>query len=399
MPSLKQYQTIEIKSFSAKWVAVTLLLSSFIAKADELDTLQFRASLNKTHDSNLFRRASNEVSDQITTTTLGVKLDKTYSLQRVLLDVSLTDYKYDVSNFLDFTAKNYNGSWQWSLTPSLTGSVSTQRAQSQNNFGDFRSSALNIRTQTDNQFLVRYSPHNVWSGLLGFTQSNLSNSAAFTAISDFDSSGFDTGVSYQFPSGTSITLQSHRRNAEYKKRPLNPLIAFDNGYEEQEYEANFFMADEGRSKLNAKIGYLDREYNNFTIRNYSAVTGYVDYELILTGKLRSNINLSRILAPYETITTTYSLTDSISGRLTYNLTSKVQAGINAQYGERDFGGRGQFGSSGRLDKDTSYGAILRWVPIKNVGFSLSASKSHRNSTLTNFSYDDTLTYFNVDLNL
>lgn len=399
MPLIKQYRRIKIKSSLPVYVAAVLLFTSLSAEADELDTLQFRATLNKTYDSNLFRRANNEVSDQIKTTTLGVKLDKTYSLQRVILDASLVDYKYDVSDFLDFTAKNYSGSWLWSLTPSLTGSVSSQRSESQNNFGDFRNSILNIRTVTDNQLLVRYSPHNVWTGILGFTQSNLSNSATFTAISDFDSSGFDMGVSYRFSSGSLITIQSHRREAEYKKRPLDPILAFDNGYEEQEYEANLFMADEGRSKLSAKLGYLEREYNNFTIRNYSAVTGFVDYELTLTGKLRSNINLSRMLAPYETFNTAYSLTDSVNARLAYDITSKIQAGANFQYGERDFGGRGQFGSSGRLDKDTSYGVTLRWVPLKNVGFSLSTSKSHRNSTLANFSYDDTLTYINVDLSL
>jgi exopolysaccharide biosynthesis operon protein EpsL len=369
-----------------------------ISSADELDTLQFRASVNKTYDSNLFRRSNNELAEQITTSTLGVKLDKTYALQRLVLDVSYVDNKYNENDYLNFAATNYNGSWLWSLTPNLTGTLSSQRTQSLNSFGDFLNTTRNIRTLTDHQFRAQYSPHKVWSVILGVTQSKLENSETFTAISDFDATGLDYGAAYSFASGATITFLGHSRKGEFKKRPLDPIVAFDNGYSENEYEIDLFFQEPGKSKFTGKLGYLEREYDNFTIRNYESYIGYLNYDLILTGKIKSSFGLSRTIAPFETDTTAYSVSDSVNAQLSYDITSKIQTGINLRYTERDFGGRGQFNSS-RLDKEESFGGFIGWNPTKNIGFSLRSTKSSRNSNVSRFDFDDTLTSVNVELKI
>jgi hypothetical protein len=268
-----------------------------------------------------------------------------------------------------------------------------------NSFGDFRNTTQNIRTMTNNQFRLLYSPHNVWSLILGVTQMKLQNSEVFTAITDFDATGLDYGVMYKFASGSYITLLGHKRSGELKKRPLNPILVYDNGYTEEEYEINLDVAEDSNSRLTAKLSYIDHEYDNYTIRNYDTYLGNVDYEWRLTGKLRSNFNLSRTLSAFETINTTYSIADAFAARLSYDLTSKIQAGLNLSYGKRDFEGRGQFDTSGRSDIEQSYGASIRWNPTKNVGVSLTNTKSSRNSTLASFDYDATLTYVNVELRI
>lgn len=372
---------------------------SLISQADELDTLQFRASVNKAYDSNLFRRSNNEVSEQITRSTLGIKFDKAYSLQRLTLDFYLVDNKYHENDYLDFLAKNYNGAFLWSLTPRLTGSVTSRRTQSMNNFGDFLNNTRNIRTITNNEFRMKYSPHQVWSAILGLSQNKLENSQVFTAISDFDAIGLDYGLGYDFPSGAYIKFLAHNRRGDFKSRPLDPSIAFDNGYKENEYEVDLFLQEEGKDKLSAKLGHVSREYNNYSVRDYDAFVGYINYDLILTGKIKSSFGLTRIAAPFETLNTTYSLTDALTARLTYDFSSKIQAGLNLRYAERDFEGRAQFDTSGREDKEHSYGAFVSWNPTKNVGFSLNSTKSTRDSTVSRFDYDDTLTSINVELKI
>lgn len=393
----KQFPQLK-KTPVPNWVAFSFCILTFSVMADELDTLQFKASVNKAYDSNLFRRSNNEVSEQITTSTLGVKLDKTYSLQRFILDISYVDNKYNENDYLDFAATNYNGSWLWSLTPELTGTLSSQRTQSLNNFGDFLNTTKNIRTLTDNQFRAKYSPHQVWSLILGVTQTKLENSELFTAISDFDATGLDYGAAYNFASGSTITFLGHSRKGEFKKRPIDPVIAFDNGYSENEYEIDLFVQYPERSKFTGKLGYLQREYDNFTIRNYQSYIGYLNYDLIITGKINSSFGLSRIIAPFETESTAYSISDSLNAQVTYDITSKIQAGVNLRYTERDFGGRGQFNSN-RLDKEDSIGGYVSWNPTKNVGFSLRSTKSSRNSNVSRFDFDDTLTSVNLELKI
>jgi len=387
------------KKSTRRWMFWVLISTYLTSQADEFDTLQFRAGVTKVFDSNLFRRSTNEASEQITRSTLGIKFDKAYSLQRLTIDVSLVDNKYSENDNLNFLAKNYNGALLWSLTPNLTGSLSSVRTESMNNFGDFRVAAQNIRTMTDNAFTMKYSPHNVWSAILGFSQNKLENSLTFNAISDFDAKGVDYGVSYDFASGAYLKFLAHNRKGEFQKRPLSPAIAFDNGYSETEYEVDLFFQEQGKSKFSGKLGYLDREYDHFSIRNYNAYIGNVNYDINLTGKLKSTFALSRLIAPFETATTAYSITDSFRTQLIYEVSSKIEAGLNLRYAERDFGGRGQFDTSGRLDKERSYGGFITWNPIKNIGMSLSTTKSNRNSTLSNFDYDDTLTSLNLELKI
>lgn len=372
----------------------------FGVKADELDTFQLRAGVGKTYDNNIFRRPSGEVSEQITTSNLGVKVDKTYSLQRVMLDLSVIDYKYNVNEYLDFVAKNYNAAWYWSLTPELTGYLTSERTQSLNSFGDVRvTTQQNIRTMTMNQFRAQYSPHNVWAFIFGASQTSLENSESFTAISDFDSSGLDYGLMYQFSSGSSLKFIAHNRRGDFTKRPLDSFFVFDNGYSEKEYEIDLFAQEQGVSKWIGRVGYLKREYDNFSIRNYSSYVGDLSYELQWTGKLRSVVSASRVIAPFETTTSTYSLTDAFKVRLQYDVTSKIQSGLNLSYGLRDFDGSGQFGTSDRSDTEQSYSFFVRWFPIKNFGVSLNATKSSRNSSVSNFNFDDKLMMINFDLKL
>jgi exopolysaccharide biosynthesis operon protein EpsL len=376
-----------------------LNLSASLACADELDTLQFRASINKAYDDNLFRRSNNETSEQITRSTLGIKFDKAYSLQRVILDVWVIDNKYHENDYLDFVGKNYSATYLWTLTPSITGTLSSKQTESMNNFGDFLRTEQNVRTMTMNEFTAKYSPHKIWGFILGVSQNKLENSQVFTAITDFDAKGLDYGVSYDFSSGAYIKFLAHNRSGGLSQRPLDPVNAFDNGYKENEYELDLFFQEVGKSSLSAKVGHVAREYDNFTVRDYEAFIGNVNYNLIITGKIRSNFILARTAAPFETSNTTYSISDTFSTRLTYDVSSKIEAGLNLRYSERDFEGRARFDTSGRNDKEHSYGGFINWNPTKNIGLSLNSVKSYRNSTISRFDYEDTLTSVNLELKI
>jgi exopolysaccharide biosynthesis operon protein EpsL len=395
---LKNRKTLNL-THRLLWSCCFLNLVSEQAIADELDTFQFRASINKAYDDNLFRRSTAESSDQITRTTLGVKFDKTYSLQRVMLDFWVVDNKYQKNDFLDFVGKNYSATYLWTLTPSLTGKLSSRQTESMNNFGDYLVSSKNIRTNITNEFTATYSPHKVWGVIFGVSQNKIENSQIFTAITDFDAKGVDYGVSYDFASGAYIKLLAHNRNGGMQKRPLDPIIAFDNGYEENEYEIDLFVPEEGKSKFSAKFGHVDREYDHYTVRNWSAFTGYANYELILTGKLRGYFGLNRAAAPYETINTTFSITDAFTTRLTYDISSKIETGLNLRVAKRDFEGNAQFDTSGRNDKEHSFGGYISWNPTKNIGVTLNSSKTYRDSSVSRFDYEDTLTYLNFEFKI
>lgn len=379
------------------WLLSFAILTS--ARADELDTFQFRAGVNQMYDNNLFRQSVNEVSDQATITNLGVRFDKSYGLQRFIADVSYIDNKYRKSDFLDYAATNYNAAWNWSLTPGLTGVLSSSRLERQINFRDLQTPVKNLVVITENIFQAEYSPHQVLSLIAGFSEITSENSRQFNAIASNERVGVDYGVKYNFPSGSYISLLGHRRQGTVTGRPLNVVQQFDTGFTDNEYDIEFSTAEDSKSILKAKLGHLERQHDNFTLRDYSSYIGSLNYELLLTGKLKTNLGLTRGVTPFETNNSTYSLTDALSASLSYEISDKINAGLNARGSRRDFEGRAQFDTSGRVDKEQSFGATISWRPIKNVGVSLSSTKSRRNSTLAQFDFDDTMTSINLDFKI
>lgn len=365
----------------------------------EEDTLQFIASVNKLYDSNLFRQSVNERSDQATITTLGARFDKTYSLQRLQANIYYIDNKYQKNDFLDYAATNYDASWLWSLTPGLTGVLSSSRTERQINFRDLQAAVKNISTTTQNIFRAEYAPYRVLSLILGYSEIKAENSQSFNAIASNQRIGIDYGVKYTFPSGSYISLIGHRRNGEVFGRPLNFVQQFDTEFTDYEYDLELNIPQDGKNSFTAKLGHIEREHKNFSLRDYQAFIASANYELLITGKLKSNVGLSRSIAPFETFNSTYSLTDAVFAALSYEVTDKIHAGLNLRVSERDFDGRAQFGTSGRTDREHAVSANISWQPIKNVGLSLSTTKSNRNSTLSQFDFDDTLTSINLDLKI
>lgn len=382
-------------------LAVSLLsLHMANVMADEFDTLQFNAAVNKTWDNNLFRLSNNEISDQITTYTAGVKLDKSYSQQRFIVNLNYIDNKYQTNEFLDFNTVNYDAAWQWTLTPALTGTFSTAKTKSLAGFADFRTFAQNIRTTENDQFRAEYSPHKVWALIAGLTKSKSTNSQIFNAIAGYDSNAFDYGAKYNFPSGTSLTFLGHKRSSDVQ-RDLNAASFLDNGYSEDEFEFDAVFKATGKSNLSAKIAYLSREYDNFNVRNYDAWLGFIRYDLLLTGRLKVSTELSRAIGSFETNYSTYAVTDALSINANYFFSEKLIFGLNGRYAQRDFKQPVTSALPSRSDDERSLGASLTWQPLKSVGLILSSVKSSRDASngYNNFDYNDVTTSVTLDLKI
>lgn len=396
----RQFPKKRVKRPIQCWLTLVLSTMPCIGLADEFDTLQFYASVNRAYDDNLFRVRNNQRSDQITTSTAGVKLDKTYSLQRFIVDVSYVDYKYQTSDFLDFDTVNYDAKWLWSLTPSLTGTLSTSRNRTLNGFNDFRLFTQNIRTVDVEQFKAEYSPYKVWALIAGLTQTDVQNSQTFNAIAQYTATAFDYGARYNYASGSTLTFLGHKRDGQFQ-RQLNFGSLFDNGFSEDELELDFALKPTGKSNLSSKVAYISREYDNFTVRDYDAWIGYIRYDLLLTGKIKANLDLSRTASPFETDYSTYTLTDAANLGLTYLFSEKISFMLSGRLAQRDFRQAVKAGQASRSDDEQSISGSVSWRPIKSIGFTLSSIKSNRrsNSAYRDFEYDDLTTSVMIDLKI
>ena len=123
------------------------------AYADSDDTINFLIGTDYSHYDNLFSLPDGqnptggaERSDNVLRTNFGIKINKKYSLQTFKFDYSHIDNKYDNADFLNFNSNNYKAAWLWSLTPSLSGDLSSERKVDLIPFTDRNSNTQNIRT-------------------------------------------------------------------------------------------------------------------------------------------------------------------------------------------------------------------------------------------------------------
>ena len=372
-------------------LAVSYLLFQFAATdsyADSDDTINFLIGTDYSHYDNLFLLPDGqnptggaERSDNVLRTNFGIKVNKKYGLQAFRFDYSHLDSKYDNADFLNFNSNNYKAAWLWSVTPSLRGNLSSERKVDLIPFLDNRNTnTQNIRT-TEIQLLdFDWSPHNVWHLLGGYTKLESINSQTFLQETSFKFNALEAGVKYSFPSESFIALKLRKRDGENQEINLSNQVGKD--FSENEAELSALWKLSGKSKLTANLGHNVHTDDTFGLRDFTGYFGGVNYSWDVSGKLNIGVDLSRKLASYQDITSSYTVNDALSIKPTWALTSKVTLGSYLSVSKRKFLGEGpgtSATSSTRVDDRFTYGVQASWAPRSTMSFGMNLQHDERDS--------------------
>ena len=343
------------------------------AMSDELDLLQFNAGLAWQHDSNVFR-LSDQInipavagtsgrSDNILTSTAGLKLRKPYGLQRFEADVSIENTNYKRFSNLDFTAVNYAAAWRWSLTPALHGNLTTDRREYVDNSADVQSSGqLNRKTDRSTRLDAEYELDGVWRLLGGAFQRTNTNSQASTFEGDSKVAGAEAGVRYQFPFGTSLAYRFRNGKGEYTNRATSASVSSDFTDREHEVQGEWLG---GRAKVGGRISRLERTYDSIPARDFSGFLSQIDITYALTGKTSVFAGVVRELGSYQTNNASYYQGTRVFVAPTWKATENIAVRARYDYGIRDFKGPlPGFVASNRTDKTSLASLAVEWQPVR-----------------------------------
>jgi exopolysaccharide biosynthesis operon protein EpsL len=401
------------KSF-LECLALGCLLSSSTAWADQgaiehPDTFTFVVGAGLTRDDNLFRApAGQEVSDELRTTTLGFKIDKSYSLQRFIVDAIWTDYSYRDNSYLDYTGKNLNAAWAWKLSPSLYGNLSSSKVESLISFVDYVPATpelrRNVRTVDKSRFDVEWEamgPLHLVSSVSHFDQTN---SQTFIEESNYSAKSGEFGVKYVTPSKNSIALVGRKVNGDYN-RAEDPATLQDSGFTQTESEVRFVWNPTVKSNATGRVAYLEREHDNFSERNYSGYVGSADLTWGITDKVNFLINVRRDLNSYQesrSVTDSYSnnyVADSFTLNPVWNMTEKTTLSYSYTQQRRDFEGVEVSGDPLRQDRFKYNTISFGWKPRSFVQVGLNFQKLKRDSNDDNFDFKADIVYLTVRFNI
>jgi len=391
-------------------------LSHSALAAEPEDTLNFVFGADVKYEDNLFRvdedAALGDASkhDIVHAYTAGIKLDKQYSLQRFQLEGTVSENKYQENDFLDWTGFNYRAAWLWSLTPRITGRLLASQNETLNNFGDFRRVDPNapnvtrdlrsIQTNERREFTADILLWGGWHVVGGATQVESRNSVSFNEVGDFTQDSAEFGGRYVFPSGTEITLVRREATGDYKGRVVDNIRVLDTGYDQSETEAKLDWRVTGKSHITARVGYTDREHDNFNERDYDGLTGLLAWRWTPTGKLLLNTALSRNLYSFQESNAlgggvffgngydySYYVADTFTISPLWAITEKTSLRFRYDWSDRDY--RGDLDPNGPTRRDIVKSMTLtaEWQALRTLVVSAVARHEDRNSDREAYDYE------------
>ena len=368
--------------------------TSNVAYADTDDTIYFGIGANYQHDSNLFRLPSGqqplglgaERADNIIKEYVAIKIFKKYSLQAFDFDFVHSETKYANADFLNFNANNYKAAWLLSVTPELLGSLSTERTVELVPFINYQNTnKRNIKMIENQRFDFDWSPHQIWHLIGGYSKLTVANSQTFLPETSFKLDEYETGVKYSFPSQSYISLKYRFRNGENNE--INKFALIGKNFTEKEEELNGVWILSGKSRLNSNFGYINRIDDTFSIRDYSGYFGGINYVWDATSKLNLTLGLSRRLASFQDINSSYNVYDSVFIKPEWAVTSKLVVKASAEISKRKYvGGSPIIFAMQREDDIKLYSLSADWSPRSTIAIGVNLQHDARNSNLINRDY-------------
>jgi exopolysaccharide biosynthesis operon protein EpsL len=373
------------------------------ALAETDNPLDLRAVLNSQSDNNLFRQpsaASSRSAEQVTTATLGLGFKTQQSLQSFGLNLNLVDVHYQNFSYLNYTANNYDAAWQFAITPSVRGTVSSSSQETLNSYADVQNNTVRyLNTNRTSRVDASYGSGGPWIVSTGLTQTLQSSQRDQVAGSDFSSVTSDLSLNYQFASGSKASITSRVAKGEYLNPPSVVSTFFDNNFDQVETEARLRWAVSEGKTVDLHTAQRSVTHPHVSARDFSGNVAGVEGSWAITGQSVLTASWSQALDTYQTIDANYIRTDRLSLGLDWQMKAKVVFSLRTDASSvRYRGGPLPFLQSQRRDDLNNTSLALTWSPRKQLTVSASVQNVARASNLPGVDYASTLTSLTAQVN-
>lgn len=361
--------------------AVLLLCGAAPAWAQTEDNIKLSAGYALHSDSNLFRLPAGATLDtligkasaaeQIGISSLGLKLNQAYRLQRFELDLSLIDYRYRNFNYLSFTAQNYAAAWHWGLTPRLSGSLSTQRKETLNSFSDYQGfNQRNQRSHRHTRLDAAYELDGSWRLLGGLSRASQTNQQALIAEGDYTTRSAELGLRRTLASGSALSYTLKNAHGNYLNRVLPSAGLLDVGFSQTDHELKAHWVVSGNSTANLSAAHISRTHPHYAQRNYSGFNTGADLNWNLSGKSALAAGWGRELASYQTSSSNYHQTERFHLGPVWQVSPKTVLRLRYEVARRDYlGSPNGLAAIQRSDTTRDTTLSFDWQPSPQVKIS------------------------------
>jgi len=373
--------------------------------AEAQQPLALRVGYGVTWDDNVFRLPDNAPdpqlsrgisgkSDRFSTAFVGLSLDKPYSLQRILLDVTKTAIRYDKFSSRDQDPLNYRGAWQWQVTPRITGALNASRSETAVNIEDVAGRRSIDQTMTTLAATADATVSGAWHLLGGVSETKTTYSEPFLAQPDTTQTTAEAGLRYAASSTSQVSVT--RRQGRGTETFSDPAITGGSDFTVDETEVSATWVASARSTLNARATYIERSHDLLPQRDFSGTNGALSYAWQPTGRLSVNLSAVRTISPFNlSLQSTTRTEETLSLGLAWQLRERIAVQPRVVRRESRFGQVSTSPDPTRRDISTVLDVGATWTPRRYATLTARLMHEQRDSTDATQTFEATTASVNL----
>ncbi len=366
-----------------------------IPRLEEASTLTFAVFQVERYDSNFFRLPddvspsdSSRRGGLTSITGVGLNLDKSYGLQRVVLNASTSRELYSHGDLND-TGTRVESVYYWSVTPSLSGNLTFAYARVPTDYEYLGFvTRPNPRTTRDTRLNIDFKPGAAFHPRLTLYESRATSQDTTFQLSNSRQNGAEVALLYDFASGNRLGVYGNRASGRDLNDNVNLFPVTNQDFRQNEYGVLAEWKSTGLSMLTGRLGVRNYSGRTSSSADFDGLVGNLKYTYGLTGKTRLNLSATRELFSAQTTFSTYGQEDTLSANLEWSVTGKLT--FRPQYAVRrqDYRGASTPGTAA-LKETTHYATLqLDWAALRAVDFAVSVTHSNRTSNVSLLEYTD-----------
>jgi hypothetical protein len=332
-----------------------------------------------THQSNVFQTSASPVSDTVSSTSLIAGFDQPISRQRVFGSLTASANRYSDLSQLNHSAYAGRAGIDWATVGNLSGSLSADASQSLADFNPVGFTGTTLKSITKNQGIAAVVRLGVVTrltveGTLAHRKTRNSDSAY--ALRDLDVNEGSIGVKYR-PGGSLVLGAAVRlTQGEYPRYFKDPLTGAytSEGFDRKNLDLTADWPLSGASTVTARLSIGQDDYDSVTGRDFSGVTGSLNWNWKPTGRLslvtgftRSAGDDTQIVVSPNQIYFTNSISqvrNTLSIDAGYEITAKIQARAGLSYSDGTVVNAA--GADAGSDRATTASLGVSWAPTRSI---------------------------------
>lgn len=347
--------------------------------ADQREGFSFRARAGVERDDNVLRTNGGEISDTITGLGLGLRFQKRYSQQEIVLDAEYDRYTYDKID-ADFNAFNYSAALRGRFGERFDYVASADRRQ----FRDVTSNGLltgvNRRTERNEQIEGGYRLGASLRATAGLLQNTTRSSDPTAWDANLSQTSGRIGLSFEPATGSTAAVRYRHGTGKFDGAPIT------SDFDDNEIDVVARWIVSPKTTVDGRLGWLKREHDAAPTRDFDGLVGSVGVNWAITGKTSLAAGYARDLGSYVFGTGGHTVSDRFFVGPTWRATELITVALRYEHENRKFEDVTGSTDAGRTDKFNVGTLGVDWAIRRSVTLGAQFRNERRSSTLPNFNY-------------